>query len=101
VAQICRSTLGPTDVIGRTGGEEFLVLLPATPLPIAKALADRLRVAIDKLDLLHGDTRLHVTISIGVTQSMSADTSLSDITRRADELLYLAKESGRNGIAVA
>lgn len=101
VAQICRSTLGPTDVIGRTGGEEFLVLLPATPLPNAKALADRLRVAIDKLDLVHHNYKLHVTISIGVTQSTSADTSLADISRRADELLYLAKESGRNGIVVA
>ena len=100
VAQICRTVLGPRNVAGRTGGEEFLAILPATPAAIAQTLAERLRAAVECLQLEEIDLNLRVTISIGVTESHAGE-SVSDVTRRADELLYRAKEAGRNRVEVA
>lgn len=94
-------TLGPTDVIGRTGGEEFLAILPATPLPVAQTIAERLRSAVERLDFSDLDSNLHVTISVGLTEWTSSDDVLTKIARRADELLYRAKEGGRNRVEVA
>lgn len=100
IAQICRMTLGPRDVVGRMGGEEFLAILPATPLPVAQAIAERLRAAVERLEFNEIDPSLRVTISIGLTESRS-DESVSFLTRRADALLYQAKEGGRNRVEAA
>jgi diguanylate cyclase (GGDEF)-like protein len=105
VAQACtvtlgQGTLGRTNVVGRTGGEEFLAILPATPLPAAQAIAERLRAAVEQLSFSDLDPALHVTISIGVTES-ATDDALTKISRRADELLYRAKQGGRNRVEVA
>ncbi|HEU4887135.1 MAG TPA: GGDEF domain-containing protein [Thermoanaerobaculia bacterium] len=101
VAHTCRTTLGPTDRIGRTGGEEFLAILPRTPLAVAHTLAERLRAAVERLDLTDIDPTLHVTISMGLTGLTTADDALARIARRADELLYRAKQAGRNRVEVA
>jgi diguanylate cyclase (GGDEF)-like protein len=100
VAQTCTMTLGPADLVGRTGGEEFLAVLPATPLPVAQTIAERLRVAVEQLSFSDLDPALCVTISIGVTES-ATDDALTKISRRADELLYRAKQGGRNRVEVA
>jgi diguanylate cyclase (GGDEF)-like protein len=100
VAHTCRMALGPRDVIGRTGGEEFLALLPATRLPVAQTIAERLRAAVERLDMSHLGDGLRITISIGVTESATAGDTLAKISRRADELLYRAKEGGRNRVEV-
>ena len=99
VAQTCSATLGP-DAIGRTGGEEFLAVLPATPIDVAQTIAEGLRVAVEQLSFADLDPALRVTISIGVTQS-ATDDALIKISRRADELLYRAKLGGRNRVEVA
>jgi diguanylate cyclase (GGDEF)-like protein len=100
VAQTCITTLGATDLVGRTGGEEFLAVLPATPLPLAQTSAERLRAAVEQLNFSDLDPALRVTISIGLTES-AIDDALTKISRRADELLYHAKEGGRNRVEVA
>jgi diguanylate cyclase (GGDEF)-like protein len=92
-----QGTLGRTHVVGRTGGEEFLAILPATPLLIAQTIAERLRAAVEQLSFSDLDPALHVTISIGVTES-AGDDALTKISRRADELLYRAKQGGRNRV---
>lgn len=101
VAQACATTLGPKNIVGRTGGEEFLALLPATPLATAQTLAEHLRAAVERLDFADLDPALHVTISIGVTELAQSDDALTKIARRADELLYRAKQGGRNRVEVA
>ena len=100
IAQTCRTMLGPRDVVGRIGGEEFLAILPATPLPVAQTIAERLRAAVEQLEFNEIDPNLRVTISIGLTESRSHE-SVTFLTRRADELLYQAKEGGRNRVEAA
>ncbi|HEX2060213.1 MAG TPA: tetratricopeptide repeat-containing diguanylate cyclase, partial [Thermoanaerobaculia bacterium] len=97
VAHACRAALRPGDHLGRTGGEEFMVVLPATAERDALAVAERLRAAVEALDFSDIDASLRVTISIGVVQRTRED-SLTRLSALADELLYRAKESGRNRV---
>ncbi|HEX6100315.1 MAG TPA: diguanylate cyclase [Thermoanaerobaculia bacterium] len=100
VANVCRMALRPNDAVGRTGGEEFLAVLPATAERDAIAVAERLRVAVEAIDCREIDASLRVTISLGVAQWREGD-SLERLAARADEVLYQAKESGRNRVAAA
>ncbi|HEX2120131.1 MAG TPA: GGDEF domain-containing protein, partial [Thermoanaerobaculia bacterium] len=98
VAHACRTALRPGDRIGRTGGEEFTVLLPATSRSEALPVAERLRAAVESLDCSDIDPALRVTISIGVAERQRSET-LARIAARADAVLYRAKEEGRNRVA--
>ena len=84
--------------VARWGGEEFLVLLPATPLADAVREAERIRRAIAALDV---DGRgLRVTLSAGVAYLDSGE-GLDDCLRRGDQALYKAKDAGRNAVVAA
>jgi diguanylate cyclase (GGDEF)-like protein len=85
------------DVLFRTGGEEFLVLLPHTPLSRAALVAESLRTTIAGA-AAHGDRR--ITVSIGVAEVAPTDDRESWL-RRGDQALYQAKEAGRDRVAVA
>jgi diguanylate cyclase (GGDEF)-like protein len=93
-----RTGLRGTDLIGRLGGEEFGIVLPATPTDAALRVAERLRTSIAKTPLEHGSNRFGMTISIGVAMARDAERSLELIIARADSQLYRAKESGRNRV---
>jgi diguanylate cyclase (GGDEF)-like protein len=95
-AQRMQATLRPSDGCCRTGGEEFVVLLPNTELTTALATAERLRSAVAH-DALIRDPVLHATVSIGVTEFQAGDTART-ITGRADGALYRAKSEGRNRV---
>ncbi len=82
------------EVIGRYGGEEFVILCPATDLDTATRRAERLRQAITRLKIAR-QPNLHVTASFGVTEIESGD-SVESVLRRADKALYSSKEQGRN-----
>lgn len=85
-----------TDLVARVGGEEFTVLLPETSLSGALQVAELIRSAIEKLVIPVRNSVLHVTVSLGVT-SLTVDMSdLSALMHEADDLLYKAKNSGRN-----
>jgi diguanylate cyclase (GGDEF)-like protein len=87
----------PSDLVGRYGGEEFCVLLPATAPAEAQAVAERLRAAIAASPL--GGLPGTVTVSIGVAACTSPGCwSLAAITERADAALYAAKGTGRNRV---
>jgi diguanylate cyclase (GGDEF)-like protein len=101
VAHTCRTTLGRPNVIGRTGGEEFLAVLPRTSLAAGRTLAERLRAAVERIDVTDIDPNLRVTISMGLIEWTPSDGTLATISRRADELLYRAKQGGRNRVEVA
>jgi diguanylate cyclase (GGDEF)-like protein len=85
-----------SDSFGRYGGEEFLLMLPETPIDEARALAERVRKNIEMRSFadLPG---LSVTVSVGIAQ-FRLDESISQTVARADEALYLAKSSGRNRV---
>jgi diguanylate cyclase (GGDEF)-like protein len=90
------------DLVARIGGEEFAVLLPATDLPAALALADRLREAVTALALPHAGSEVatHVTLSIGAAAlDPASGDSLDVVLQRADQALYRAKSRGRNRVA--
>lgn len=85
------------DLVVRYGGEEFCVLLPATTLSAATALAERIRAATATSALTAKPFK--ITVSIGLTAyTGSEDTTLSDLLARADEALYRAKNEGRNHV---
>jgi diguanylate cyclase (GGDEF)-like protein len=86
------------DRIGRTGGEEFVILLPETKLEEALIVANRVRESIAAQETLFDEHTLSVTASFGVTALQSRNDGWTDLIRRADENLYKAKRQGRNCI---
>ncbi len=85
----------PDEIVGRFGGEEFMVVLPGSTLTHAMARAEAFRAAIEGTPIGIGERLLYITASIGVAVGDDSD-SLSELIRRADEALYGAKEQGRN-----
>lgn len=95
--------LRPGDFLARYGGEEFAVLMPETDATGASFVAERIREAVDKMNLQHPLSELgRVTVSVGVASLVpKKDFEASRLLRNADEALYSAKRSGRNRVVVA
>lgn len=92
-----KTCIRETDIFARWGGEEFMLLLPHTPLSNAAQLAERIRAAIEKDSFPKVGT---VTTSFGVTQFIKSDSEES-FTKRVDRALYKAKQKGRNRVIAA
>ena len=97
VAQTCRAALRRNDRIGRIGGEEFLVVLPATGASTALEIGERLRRSVEAIDMSDISQDLKVTISVGVS-ARSGPENLAQLARQADDSLYRAKSLGRNRV---
>ena len=93
-----RATMRGYDIVGRYGGEEFLILFPGWDLRLAPGRVDDLLEAIRSRPFEIGDNRIRLTCSIGVaTFRPEADSpSIREVLSRADTALYVAKNSGRN-----
>ena len=100
IAATFRHGLRNFDLLGRTGGEEFLVVLPDTGMARAEAIAERLRKAIEIMDCSDIAAGLATTVSIGVASLRETDAGLQALVARADAALYRAKGDGRNRIVV-
>jgi diguanylate cyclase (GGDEF)-like protein len=100
IANACQGALRQFDLLGRTGGEEFLVLLPNTRMEQAQPIAERLRAAVAAIDFSDISDDLTVTISIGMAELVAADVDLKALMHRADNALYRAKADGRNRVEV-
>ena len=100
IAHACQGALRQFDLLGRTGGEEFLVLLPNTRLEQAHPIAERLRAAVAAIDFSDISDDLTVTISVGMAELVAADADLKALMHRADNALYRAKADGRNRVEV-
>ncbi len=91
-----------TDVASRYGGEEFVVLLPNTPIAGARAVAERILAAVDALNIEHkkSKTEKFVTVSIGVSTYAITDEeiTIAQLIHQADEAVYKAKTAGRHRI---
>jgi diguanylate cyclase (GGDEF)-like protein len=92
VSEVISSSIRDVDIAGRFGGEEFLVILPQTSTRGAVETADRIRKAVENVKFDAKD--LKATISAGVVEYDGSD--IEDMVRKADMLLYDAKEAGRN-----
>jgi diguanylate cyclase (GGDEF)-like protein len=94
VSKVISESIRPTDVLGRYGGEEFILVLPNTKLSDAIRLANRLRKLVERLEWEYGNA---VTVSLGVIQ-LFEDENIDIGLERADNLLYKAKKNGRNRV---
>ena len=102
IAHACQEMLRESiDLLGRIGGEEFLVVLPGNTLEHAAEVAERLRSRVEALVLEDLPSGLRTSISIGVAQMTSSDSAFADLERRADGALYRAKAEGRNRVVGA
>jgi diguanylate cyclase (GGDEF)-like protein len=93
------NSVRPYDIVGRVGGEEFLIVAPASPSDEAVSLAGRIISAIRQESMSEGKIRVTVTASAGVAVITSDDTNTDDLLKRADRALYQAKSQGRNCVA--
>jgi len=95
---LLRERFRGTDAVARYGGEEFMVLMPATNVQQAQEVLERVRQGLQDLPITvdSGET-LRCTISIGVAQHLPGQT-LNELISLADQMLYRAKQSGRNRV---
>lgn len=100
-AQCLQRSLRNTDVLARTGGEEFVLYIPDVTQEAAMAIASRLRAEVAALKLYEGDGPISVTVSIGVAWVSGGAGTFSSWLRCADLALYEAKSSGRNRVVLA
>ena len=90
-------SLRPRDQVYRYGGEEFLLLLPDTPLDKAAPVLERLRLRAAEDNISDGKTVVNLTVSVGAT-AVKPDENIHAAIDRADAALYRAKEAGRNRV---
>ena len=93
-----RATLRESDVIGRVGGEEFVVLSPGIDLPAALLLGERIRLMVESTPMLIDDHVLQLTVSVGVAVAAPTEREGAAVLKRADKALYAAKRAGRNRV---
>ncbi|MEL7967995.1 GGDEF domain-containing protein [Vreelandella neptunia] len=100
IAKVCAESLRPTDVIGRFGGEEFVVALPDTSSGDAQLVAERLKKKVAELSLTEEMGKLRPSVTVGVAATDSEKADLESLIKRADEMLYVGKRGGRNQVVV-
>jgi diguanylate cyclase (GGDEF)-like protein/PAS domain S-box-containing protein len=96
LAQLCLGNLREIDILGRYGGEEFVILLPQTSIEAAKETAERLRECVAQAVFPGAAEGLNIKISLGVAELSEAIPDLASLIDRADTAMYAAKEGGRN-----
>ena len=103
LANRLRVNIRPSDVPCRPGGEEFIVIMPATDPAQASRGAERLRRAVggEPFFASEDEPELTITISVGVATRLDTEITPEDLLHRADEALYRAKAAGRNCVEVA
>ncbi len=97
LAKVIQTTMRPTDVVSRFGGEEFVILLPDTDLEAAVSTIKRLQRALTKQFFLGNNEKLLITFSAGVALLKNDETEAT-VIHRADQSMYLAKRTGKNRV---
>jgi len=96
-----RASVRNIDMVCRTGGEEFIAVLPATDLRVAEKIAERMRKAISARPFNAAAVPINITVSIGIAAIEGPDGNIEELLKRADQALYRAKRDGRNRIVLA
>ena len=97
VATLMKDTVRTSDIVARTGGEEFLILFPYATLTQAVKLAEKIRITIEQTPFEKGDIHHAITASFGVATALT-DSNLHATLKQADDNLYKAKKHGRNQV---
>jgi diguanylate cyclase (GGDEF)-like protein len=100
-ARVGRESLRESDVLGRWGGEEFLLVMPGATLEIAMASLERMRTLVFGIRLPASGAGMRVSLSAGLATSLRHGRSLDEMIARADSALYVAKNEGRDLVRVA
>jgi len=100
VAGIIQENIREIDIIGRYGGEEFCVVLPDADSSGAQYVAERVRQAVEKTVVKAYDTKVRLTISIGVACYPADGKNVPELIDKADWALYRAKKMGRNKVCI-
>jgi diguanylate cyclase (GGDEF)-like protein len=100
--EVAKSCLRREDLLGRFGGEEFMVLLPDTSPSAARVVAERIRTAISatRVSIASSVLQVRFTVSVGIACSTGRG-SLEELLKVADNAMYLAKSRGRNRVESA
>src|SRR5882672_1733396 len=99
-ATLIKQRVGTSGLVGRYGGEEFLVMLPGLPVAAAREIADDARRLIEEFAFNAPEQPIRSTVSIGVSSRLPEEKA-GPMIKRADAALYQAKHSGRNRVEVA
>ncbi len=97
VSAMVKQNMRTGDILTRYGGEEFIAILPETDKVKAMELADRLRIKISRMRISHGNDKIKLTASFGVSE-MNPKADMGKIIQDVDAMLYKAKLSGRNTV---
>jgi diguanylate cyclase len=98
-ATLTSSTVRSTDLVGRLGGEEFIVLLPNTAMDAGRRIAEKIRLRLESSVVKWEGNRIPVTASFGVSSTTAAEKlDFDHLYTEADKALYLAKHRGRNRV---
>jgi len=101
LAKMLQQMVRAMDIVSRYGGEEFCCVLPETRAENALVLAERLRSAVEASDILYGDEKFRITISLGIAEYSPERTTREELVGAADAALYRAKHEGRNRVVCA
>ena len=96
LAKICQGVVRDIDTVARIGGEEFAILLPSTAVNGAMQTAERIRRQTEAFSFKYDNVSFRMTVSIGITELTDESWSITEFMKAADEMLYKAKNSGRN-----
>jgi diguanylate cyclase (GGDEF)-like protein len=100
VADVCRKNLRAIDIVGRLGGEEFIILMPECDIDQANILGNRLLKMIESAVVDTNTATIRITATIGITQLFPDDKGIEVIISRADDALYRGKRAGRNRVEI-
>jgi diguanylate cyclase len=98
VAKVLRTSMRAKDIVGRWGGDEFIVIMPNTDLKNAKKVVERLKSQIEKMEILAEGRRFKVSISAGVVQCGENFQSWLDMIKEADRLMYEDKNKKKKAL---
>ena len=96
VVRCSQNVVRKIDIFSRIGGEEFLIILPETPLPIAVQVAERLRETVAGCEIKINSHQIKITISLGIVELSDKISDLPDLINAADKYMYKSKQTGRN-----
>jgi diguanylate cyclase (GGDEF)-like protein len=101
MGQVFRRILRETDVVGRYGGDEFVIVLPETPLNGAMVIAERIRKKVEDYEFIAQNLSIRLTVSLGVANCPKHTLTAEGLIKKADAAMYRAKELSKNSIKVA
>ncbi len=101
MGQVFRRIVRETDVVGRYGGDEFVIVLPETPLNGAMVIAERIRKKVEECEFVAQNLSIRLTVSLGVANCPKHTLTAEGLIKKADAAMYRAKELSKNSIKVA